>query len=133
MGDAYVNQHFAIGGYINYGTGFSHELLSGNEKTSIFEFGGGFKPVFYFCDKTCMKIGANVGLRKSFSDYEGTTGRGLGVNCSIEIQHQLSQSGSLSIKPGFLSQPTGFADNDTKEYTFPPIFYLNIGYTISAF
>jgi len=133
MGDAYINKNFAIGAYINYGLGNTNDLLPDDIKTSIFEFGAGFKPVLYFSDKTCIKIGANVGLRKSFSDYDGTTGRGLGVNCSIEIQHKTAGNGAITIEPGFLSQPTGYADDDTNKYTYAPIFYLNIGYTISAF
>lgn len=130
MGDVYLNKHFAIGLYINLCPGYGHDGLSSDNKSKMFEYGAGFKPVFYFSDKTCMKTGINVGLRKYKSDYVSTTGRGLGVNCSIEIQHKLNGRGLLTIEPGFLAQPTGYANEDRNKYTYAPIFYLNIGYSI---
>lgn len=137
MGDFYVNKHFAIGLYLNYSS-YNHPNLTNTTPTSIhaFEYGAGFKPVFYFSEKTCMKVGANIGLRNMFSDSENLTGKGLGVNASFEIQHQLSNKGAFTIEPGFLAQPVGYTGPGVKttgattyKYQYPPIFYLNIGYS----
>ncbi len=137
MGDVYLNKHFAIGLYLNYSP-YNHPNLTNSTPTTIntFEYGAGFKPVFYLSEKTALKVGANVGLRKMISDSENLTGKGLGVNASFEIQHQLSNTGAITFEPGFLAQPIGFTGPGVKtvgatiyEYSYPPIFYLNIGYS----
>ena len=133
MGDVYLNPHFALGLYLNFSPGYTHNNISVGNTTVLFEYGAGFKPVFYFSDKTAMKIGANVGWRTHGSGYSGVDGHGLGVNCSIEIQHLILNKGSITFEPGFLSQPVGYANDDTERYAYAPIFYLNIGYTFSVF
>ncbi len=133
MGDVYINPNFAIGLYLNLSPGYSHENISSDNTCFMFEYGAGFKPVFYFSEKTAMKIGANVGWRTHKSDYSGVDGHGLGVNCSVEIQHLIQTGGSITFEPGFLSQPVGYANDDTERYAYAPIFYLNIGYTFSMF
>lgn len=133
MGDVYINPNFALGLYLNFCPGYTHQNISSDNTAVMFEYGAGFKPVFYFSDKTAMKIGANIGWRTHKSDYSGVDGHGLGVNCSVEIQHLNKNKGSITFEPGFLSQPIGYADNDTEKYAYSPIFYLNIGYTFSMF
>lgn len=133
MGDYYLNPHFAIGLYTNFCPFYTHKMLSADNKVTMFEYGAAFKPVFYLSDKTAIKIGANVGWRTHKSGYESTNGHGLGVNCSIEIQHIINSGGLLNIEPGFLSQPVGYTGNDTYMYAYPPIFYINIGYSFTSF
>jgi hypothetical protein len=133
MGDVYINQHFVIGLYLNVGPGYNHTNISTNNTAIMFEYGAGFKPVFYLSDKTAVKVGTNVGWRTHKSAYSSVDGHGLGVNCSVEIQHLIKNNNSITFEPGFLSQPVGYADNDTRKYTYAPIFYMNAGLTISAF
>lgn len=141
MGDVYINKHFAIGLYLNYSP-YNHPNLTNTTPTTInsFEYGAGFKPVFYLSEKTSLKVGANVGLRMMFSDSENLSGKGLGVNASFEIQHQLSGNGAITFEPGFLAQPIGYTGPGVKtagetmyEYSYPPVFYLNIGYAFFSF
>ena len=133
MGDVYINPNFALGLYLNIGPGYSHKNISSDNTCFMFEYGAGFKPVFYFSEYTAIKIGADLGWRIHKSAYQGVDGHGLGVNCSIEIQHLIRSGNTLTFEPGFLSQPSGYADEDTKRYAYAPIFYLNIGFSFSVY
>ena len=132
MGDVYINPYFTVGLYLNMSPGYTHISITADNSTFMFEYGAAFKPVFYFSEQTSMKVGANIGWRSHKSGYSGVDGHGLGVNCSVEIQHLVNDSGAITFEPGFLAQPVGYADDDTERYAYAPIFYFTIGYTIAA-
>lgn len=126
--DMYLMPKFAMGVFATYSKA-TLSFKSVDVDATMLECGFAMKPRFLISSTMAIKPGVNIAYRSlQASDLGGdSSGDGLAIDLSVEVQYLLSSGYIAHFDGGFLSQPVGGTDDYW--ISWAPILYLGIGIT----
>jgi hypothetical protein len=122
--DGILVEKFSMGAMFFYSPG----KIEGSRETGNFIcVGGTIKPRFTLGSGGQIMPALVVGYSNISNPDWTSSSDGLNVGFQLEITFPLSSNNFVGTEFGFFSQPVG--GNGFYDITFPPIFYVAIGYT----